>query len=103
MVFSRDPDADLYFAREFFCLFGARAGDGWLVFELFPGQSGTDDFGSDSSHQLYLESRDLDRAVAGLARQGVESGPVTGERWGRWVTIALPGGGKVRVHEVRRN
>ena len=101
MVFSTDPEADLFFAREMLWLVGAQAGGGWLIFHLPSEQSGTDDFGCDSSHQLYLQCRDLDRTIAFMAGRGVEPGPVTDEKWGRWVKIALPGGGRVRVHEVR--
>lgn len=101
MLFSSDPQADLDFARNLFGLSGAEAGGGWLVFALPPSQSGMDEFGSDDAHQLYLECRNLDRVIAVMAGQGVEAGPTTGEDWGRWVSVALPGGGMVRLHEVK--
>lgn len=100
MLFSTDPRADLHFARELFGLAGAESGGGWLLFALPPGQSGIDDHGGDDSHQIYLECRDLDQAIAVMARRGVEAGTATSESWGRWVSIALPGGGRVRLHEA---
>jgi len=103
MLFSSDPEADLAFARDLFGLAGAEAGGGWLVIALPPGQSGMDDFGGDDAHQLYLECRDLDRAIAALAERGVEVGSATEESWGRWVSVAVPGGGRIRLHEVTRS
>jgi hypothetical protein len=103
MVFSTDPEADRAFARDLLGLSCADAGGGWLVVALPPGQSAIDEFGNDDSHQLYLECRDLDRAVAAVARQGVEPGPVAEESWGRWVSVAMPGGGRVRLHETFSN
>ncbi len=99
MLFSTDPDSDREFARDLLGLSCMDAGGGWLVFALPPGQSGMDEFGNDDGHQLYLECRDLDQAIAVMARRGVEPGPVAQEKWGRWVSIALPGGGRVRLHE----
>ena len=101
MLFSADPRADLAFALDLFGLSGAEAGGGWLVFALPPGQSGLDDFGSDDSHQLYLQCRDLDQAIAATAQRGAGVGVVAEEDWGRWVSVALPGGGRVRLHEVK--
>jgi len=100
LVFSTDPDADRAFARDLFGLSCADAGGGWLAFALPPGQSGIDESGTDDGHQLYLECRDLDQAIAVLAQKGVEPGPLTEESWGRWFSVAMPGGGRVRLHAV---
>jgi hypothetical protein len=100
MLFSTDPEADRALALDLFGLPCGDAGGGWVVVALPPGQSGIDDFGSDDAHQLYLLSRDLDQAIAVMARRGVEAAPVSEEKWGRWASIALPGGSRVRLHET---
>jgi hypothetical protein len=99
MVFSNDLDADVAFARELLGLAVAPAGGGWLLFTLPPGQSGLDPTGEDDAHQLYLTCRDLDQAIAALATHGVATRDTgSGER-GRAVSVALPGGGMIRLHE----
>lgn len=98
MIFSRDPDADIAFVRDMFGIAAAPAGGGWLVLTLPSGQSGMDEFGGDETHQLYLECRDLDQGIAALAARGVAAGAVDAD-WGRWISVALPGGGRVRLHE----
>jgi hypothetical protein len=99
MLFSTDPASDRAFVRDLLGLSCMDAGGGWLVFALPAGQSGIDEYANDDSHQLYLHCRDLDQAIAVMAQRGDEPGPVTEESWGRWVSITLPGGGKVRLHE----
>jgi hypothetical protein len=99
MVFSTDPEADRTFARDLLGLSCLDAGGGWLAFALPPGQSGVDEFGNDASHQLYLRCRDLDQAIAALAARGIDFGPISDADWGRAVSVELPGGGMVRLHE----
>jgi hypothetical protein len=98
MVFSNDPEADIAFARDVFDLACARVGGGWLLFALPPGQSGLDPTGEDDAHQLYLACRDLDQAVAGLAARGVTALDI-GNEGRRALSIALPGGGRLRLDE----
>lgn len=99
MVFSNDPEADRAFAHNLLGLSPMDAGGGWLVFALPAGQSGVDDFSGDDSHQLYLECRNLDQAIAAFSAQEVDAGPVTEAGWGRLVSVAMPGGGMIRLHE----
>jgi hypothetical protein len=99
MVFSTDPEADRTFARDLLGLSCSDAGGGWIVFALPPGQSGIDALGDDS-HQLYLECRSLDQAIAALAARGVTAWQVAEGDWGRAVSVALPGGGMIRLHEA---
>ena len=99
MVFSKDPDADRAFARDLLGLSCSEAGGGWLLFSLPPGQSGMDEFGGDDCHQLYLRCRDLDQAIAALLARGIDPGPVREAGGCRYVSIGLPGGGRVQLYE----
>ena len=99
MVFSNNPEADRTFARELFGLVTMDAGGGWLLFILPPGQSGIDPFGCDDAHQLYLECRDLDQAIAAISERGIEANLISAAGGRRFVSLALPGGGLIRLHE----
>jgi len=96
MVFSNDPDSDIAFARDVFQIACAPAGGGWLLFTLPPGQSGLDPTGRDDAHQLFLVCRDLDQATATLAARGIAVHDIEGHRA---VSVALPGGGRIRLDE----
>jgi hypothetical protein len=94
MLFSRDPEADTALVGDVFGLTCTPAGGGWLLVALPPGQSGLDPSGEDDAHQLYLACRDLDLATAALAERGVAA-----RRCGDGaVSVALPGGGRIRLH-----
>jgi hypothetical protein len=89
MVFSRDPEADMAFAREVLGIDCAPAGGGWLLFTLPPGQSGLDPSGQDDAHQLYLGCDALEPTAESLAARGAAVEPF--DAHGRAVSIALPG------------
>ena len=46
---------------------------------------------------------DLDQAIGVFAARAVKVGAMTKEEWGRWVSVALPGGGMVRLHQVEKH
>ena len=99
MVHSRDPDADIAFARDVFGIACAPVGGGWLLFTLPPGQSGLDPTGEDDAHQLYLTCRDLDQATALLTARGAVAFYIGDGGGLRTVSITLPGGGRIRLDE----
>jgi predicted enzyme related to lactoylglutathione lyase len=79
---------------------GIDVGDGWLIFAL-PAAELAVHPGS-GSPELYLMCDDLDRTLSDLKRKGVQVKlPVKEPRWGRLVSIRLPGGGELSLYEPR--
>ena len=79
------------------------AGDGWLIFELPPGELALHpDGGSRQSgrHELFLMCHDIDATVAELRRKGVEFvEPTTEEPFGRLTRFKVPGAGEIGLYE----
>src|SRR4051794_24124353 len=91
IIESQDPDADRAFFRDVLGLESVDAGSGWLIFALPPAEVAFHP-GESGRHQLYLMCPDLDETMRQLDSNGVRiTGEITEQRWGRIVSIALPG------------
>jgi catechol 2,3-dioxygenase-like lactoylglutathione lyase family enzyme len=101
MLFSRDPQADREFLRDVLELPCIDSGGGWLIFKLPPAELGVHGGEKNDVHELYFMCDDVDEAVAGLKRKGVECDAIGQREWGRFTGIPLPGGGKLGLYEAR--
>jgi catechol 2,3-dioxygenase-like lactoylglutathione lyase family enzyme len=102
LIYSRDPDADRAFLRDRLGFAHVDAGGGWLIFTMPPAELAVHPVDGEGSHELYLMCDDVDATVAELSAAGVEfDGPPTDARFGRLVTIRLPGGGSLGMYEPR--
>jgi len=102
IIYSRDAEADRTFIRDVFGFDSVDAGEGWLIFALPPSEVAVhpDDVGG--RHELYLMCDDIDATVSELKKKGVQiKRPVADLRFGRLVSIELPGGGELGVYEPK--
>ncbi len=102
IIYSRDAQADRIFIRDVFGFDSVDAGGGWLIFALPPSEIAVhpDDMGG--RHELYLMCDDIDATVSELRRTGVQiKKPIADLRFGRLVSIELPGCGELGVYEPK--
>lgn len=102
IFYATDPDA----ARAFLCdtlgLSNVDAGDGWLIFKAPPSELAVHPAGEPDSGmvEFYLLCDDLSSTMAGLAAKGVEfTSEVSTQRWGRLVSLRVPGAGEIGLYE----
>ncbi len=101
IIFSKDAEADRAFFRDVLKLTHVDAGDEWLIFGLPPSEVALHPAEENGAHELYLLCDDVEAFVAEMARQGIETGPITDQGWGRLTRLTLPGGGEVGVYQPR--
>ena len=106
IVFAEDAEAARTFFRDVIGWPSVDAGDGWLIFELPPGElavhPGPGWSGQVGQHELFLMCHDIDATVAELRRKGVEfTEPITDEGFGRITRFKVPGAGAMGLYEPR--
>lgn len=101
IVFSRDPEADRAFFAEVLGLPNVDAGGGWLIFRLPPAELAVHPTDGQTGHELYFMCDDVEATMGELREKGVDTEPVSEERWGRRTRFRLPGGGSVGLYEPR--
>ena len=75
------------------------AGGGWLIFALPPAELGVHP-GEEAHHELSFVCDDIEATVAELRGKGVElRGDIEDRRFGRAITMVLPGGVDVLVYQ----
>jgi catechol 2,3-dioxygenase-like lactoylglutathione lyase family enzyme len=100
ILFSTDAEADRAFFRDVLHLATVDSGSGWLIFALPPAEVAVHPAAENDRHELYLMCEDVEATLDELRAAGVEiRGPIQEERWGRLVTIVLPGGGDLKIYE----
>ncbi len=99
VLYTRDAEVDCAFFRDALRFPSVDAGHGWLIFALPPAEVAFHTADRNGPHELYLMCDDLKTEVEMLAQKRVTCSPVESERWGSITRIALPGGGKVGLHQ----
>ena len=75
------------------------AGDGWLIFALPPAELGVHP-ADEPRHELSLMCENIEATVDELRGKGIEfRGDIEHRRFGRAVTMLLPGGVEVLLYE----
>jgi catechol 2,3-dioxygenase-like lactoylglutathione lyase family enzyme len=101
IVYASDPEAARTFFRDVLGFPAVDAGDGWLIFELPPGELAVHP-GPAAGHELFFMCPDLERTVATLKARGVEfAAPISDEGWGLLTRLAVPGAGEIGLYEPR--
>jgi hypothetical protein len=82
------------------------AGDGWLIFELPPGElalhPGPGWGQTVGQHELFFMCDQIERTVEELERKGVEFvTPVSDEGFGLMTRFKIPGAGEIGLYEPR--
>jgi catechol 2,3-dioxygenase-like lactoylglutathione lyase family enzyme len=102
ILYSTDAAADRAFLRDVLGTTTVDAGGGWLILALPPAEIAVHPTDGPARHELYLMCDHIDATVAELRTRGVGiEGGISDERWGRMVTVRLPGGGVLGVYEPR--
>lgn len=97
ILHSSDADADRAFLQDLLGTTTVAAGGGWLILALPPAEVAVHPTDGPAHHELYLLCDDIETTHAALtARRGRR-----GRDWGRLITLRLPGGGALGVHEPR--
>jgi hypothetical protein len=99
IVFSPEAEALRAFLKDVVGLGSIDAGDGWPIFALPPAELAVHP-AELNRHELYLQTDDLDAAIAALVAKGVRlARSVTTQPWGRATAIALPDGSELALYE----
>lgn len=106
IVFAEDAEAARRFFRDTLGLPAVDAGEGWLIFELPPGElafhPGPGWGKGTGQHELFLMCDDVERTVAELEAKGVEFvAPVTDEGYGLVTRLKVPGASELGLYEPR--
>jgi catechol 2,3-dioxygenase-like lactoylglutathione lyase family enzyme len=102
IIFSRDADADRAFFKDVLGLPSVDAGGGWLIFALPPSEVAVHPDERGGRHELYLLCANIETTVKELQSKGIQvESPPHDERWGRLVTIRLPGGGELGIYQPK--
>ncbi len=101
IIYSKDADADRAFFRNVLGFKSVDAGQGWLIFELPPGEAAFHPSEKNGPHELYFLCDSLKSEMAGLAKKGVTCSEVHEERWGSITRIRLPGGGEIGLYQPK--
>ena len=101
ILYSKDEDADRAFLRDVLGFPFVDAGGGWLIFRLPPSEVAIHPSDESDAHELYLMTDDVEGLVASLRARGLETSPISEQRWGRLTHVTLPGGGRLGVYEPR--
>jgi hypothetical protein len=101
ILYSKKPEADRAFLRDFLGLPGVDAGGGWLIFGLPPAEVAVHPSRKNNVHELYLMCEDVRALVAALRARGVRCEAVRDRGWGLLTQVSLPGGGKLGIYEPR--
>jgi len=102
IVYADDADAARAFFRDVLGWSWVDDGGGWLIFQQPPSELGIHPTGDDApaGHELFLTCDDVDATVAELRAKGVEfDGDVVDRGWGRYVTMLVPGAGRMGLYQ----
>jgi len=99
LFYSAEPDALRATLRDAMGWDSVDIGGGWLIFRLPPAELGVHP-GDSGHHELSFMCDDLDTTMEELRGKGVEfRGEVEERRFGRAVTMLLPGGVEVLLYQ----
>jgi hypothetical protein len=101
IIYSKNADADRDFLRDVLRFTHVDVGGGWLIFGLPPAEVAVHPSDSESVHELYLMTDDVEAFIAEMAGHGLACSPVTSQGWGMLTELTLPGGGKLGVYQPR--
>ena len=106
IIFAEDAGAAREFLRDIFGWPNVDAGDGWLIFQLPPGElavhPGPGWSGQVGQHELFLMCHEIEATVTELRRKGVEfTEPISEEQFGRITRFKIPGAGEMGLYEPR--
>lgn len=103
VVYAEDAEAARAFFRDVLGWPSVDEG-GWPIYRQPPSELGVHPLGEGVTpgHELFLLCDDIDATVAELRAKGVAfEGGISEERWGRLVTMLVPGAGKIGLYQPK--
>lgn len=97
--YSADAEADREFLRDVLGVEGVDAGGGWLILPLPASEIAVHPTDGPPKQELYFMCDDVAAEVAALNAKGVETTPISDQRWGLLTSIRLPGGGEIGLYQ----
>ncbi len=103
LVYADDAEAARAFFRDVLGWPHVDAHDGWLIFGTGPAELAVHPAGAGGPrHEISLMCDGLEQTMAELAAKGAEfAGDVRSARFGRMVTLKVPGAGEMLLYEPR--
>ncbi len=104
LLYADDPEAAQTFFRDVLEWPEVDAGGGWLIFRSGPSELALHPTGEGSPqhHEVSLMCDDLDATMAELTAKGAEFvGDIGEQRWGRTVSLKVPGAGEILLYEPK--
>ena len=104
IMYAADADRARAFLRDVLGLPHVDAGHGWLIFRSPPAELAVHPapLPAGGMLELYLMCDDLAATVADLRPRGVEfTSEISEQRWGRLITLAVPGAADIGLYEPR--
>ena len=101
ILYSTKDDATRTFFKDVLKLPCVDAGHGWLIFKAPPAEIAVHPADEDGRHELYLMCDDLEATIADLNAQGVKTGPIQEQRWGRLTSLTLPSGEQLGMYQPK--
>jgi catechol 2,3-dioxygenase-like lactoylglutathione lyase family enzyme len=106
LIYAENADVARAFLRDVLGFSSVDAGDGWLIFELPPGElavhPGPGSGQEVGHHELAFMCHDIEGTVAELEKKGVEfTAPVTDEGYGLITRFRVPGAGEIALYEPK--
>ena len=109
LLYSKDPEADRSFFRDFLGFRAVDAGGGWLIFALPPAEMAIHPSDRDVAQRhaegdlsgcvLYLMCDELRSFIRVLKAKHVSCTEIQEEEWGLATTIRLPSGGAIGLYQ----
>jgi len=106
IVFAEDAERARAFCRDVLGFPNVDGGEGWLIFELPPGELAFHPgpgWGKDvGHHEVFFMCHDLELTMAEFSSKGVEfTAPVEDEGYGLITRFRIPGAGEVGLYQPR--
>jgi len=106
IIFSEDAEAARAFFRDVLGFAAVDAGEGWLIFELPPGELAFHPGGGwgkqAAQHELFLMCHDIEQTVDQLKEKGVVfTSGISDEGYGLMTRFTIPGGGEIGLYQPK--
>jgi catechol 2,3-dioxygenase-like lactoylglutathione lyase family enzyme len=111
IIYAEDADRARDFFRDVLQFPYVDAHEGWLIFQLPPGELGIHPAGDpgvpgrgapSGHHELYLMCENVEETVAELTSRGVEfSTGIENQNFGMLVRLRVPGAGEIGLYQPR--
>jgi hypothetical protein len=101
LIFSPDPARDRAFLRDVLGFAHVDAGDGWLIFELPPAETGVHPQHNDRLWEVSFMTDNVAAEIERLRPQGCTFTELVDQGYGLVTRMTLPGGAQLDLYEPK--